>query len=472
MAEAAAGAAEGSGGGAVGDRGLGAKPIGPAPAGRRPRTPPQPGSLEALGLETNMLIGLLAKAIYRLGIETAPDMAASLHLPVALTSQLIQIGKDQKLIEAKGQLGASVTAEMRWELTGKGREWALEAFQHNDYVGAVPVPLEQFAAQAATQSIRGEVLTRPTLERVFDGLTLAPGLMRNLGPAANSGASMLLYGPPGNGKSSIAEALCRGFGHHVWLPYAIEVDRQVITLYDPAVHRALTGEELREAEADLKGAAGPTGGSSLRRAVTADRRYIACRRPKLIAGGELTLDMLDLSFAPASRIYEAPMQLKACGGVLVIDDFGRQRQHPQEIINRMIIPLENGVDFLALQSGRKFEAPFDSLVVFSTNIPPSDLVDEAALRRLRYKILVDSPDRSLFLKILALTAQRAGLELEEKLVVFMLEKLYAKQGRSFQAFHPRFIIDQAFAICAYEGIDAQLTPEVVERAWENLFPVH
>ncbi|MEO0957211.1 MAG: ATPase, partial [Pseudomonadota bacterium] len=234
----------------------------------------------------------------------------------------------------------------------------------------------------------------------------------------------------------------------------------------------LTGEELREAEADLKGAAGPTGGSSLRRAVTADRRYIACRRPKLIAGGELTLDMLDLSFAPASRIYEAPMQLKACGGVLVIDDFGRQRQHPQEIINRMIIPLENGVDFLALQSGRKFEAPFDSLVVFSTNIPPSDLVDEAALRRLRYKILVDSPDRSLFLKILALTAQRAGLELEEKLVVFMLEELYAKQGRSFQAFHPRFIIDQAFAICAYEGIDAQLTPEVVERAWENLFPVH
>ncbi|MEO1317821.1 MAG: ATPase, partial [Pseudomonadota bacterium] len=275
-----------------------------------------------------------------------------------------------------------------------------------------------------------------------------------------------------NGKSSIAEALCRGFGHHVWLPYAIEVDRQVITLYDPAVHRALTGEELREAEADLKGAAGPTGGSSLRRAVTADRRYIACRRPKLIAGGELTLDMLDLSFAPASRIYEAPMQLKACGGVLVIDDFGRQRQHPQEIINRMIIPLENGVDFLALQSGRKFEAPFDSLVVFSTNIPPSDLVDEAALRRLRYKILVDSPDRSLFLKILALTAQRAGLELEEKLVVFMLEELYAKQGRSFQAFHPRFIIDQAFAICAYEGIEAQLTPEVVERAWENLFPVH
>ncbi|MEL6765659.1 MAG: ATPase [Pseudomonadota bacterium] len=458
--------------GAVGDRGLGAKPIGPAPAGRRPRTPPQPASLEALGLETNMLIGLLAKAMYRLGIETARELSESLHLPVGLTTQLIELAKDQKLIEAMGQLGAAVTAEMRYALTGKGREWALEAFQHNDYVGAVPVPLDQFAAQAATQSIRGEVLTRPVLERVFEGLTLAPGLMRNLGPAANSGASMLLYGPPGNGKSSIAEALCRGFGHHVWLPYAIEVDRQVITLYDPAVHRALTGEELKAAEADLKGSAAAMGDNlGLRRAITADRRYIACRRPKLIAGGELTLDMLDLSFSPASRIYEAPMQLKACGGVLVIDDFGRQRQHPQEIINRMIIPLENGVDFLALQSGRKFEAPFDSLVVFSTNIPPSDLVDEAALRRLRYKILVDSPDRSLFLKILAQTVQRAGLGLDEALVVYMLEELYAKQGRPYQAFHPRFIVDQAFAICAYEAMAPQLTPEVVERAWENLFPV-
>ncbi|MEL6575061.1 MAG: ATPase [Pseudomonadota bacterium] len=457
--------------GAVGDRGLGAKPMGPAPAGRRPRTPPLPATLAALGLEANMLIGLLVKAMYRLGLERARELADSLHIPVALTTQLIERAKDQKLVEAMGQFGAAVTAEMRYALTGKGREWALEAFHHNDYVGAVPVPLEQFAAQASTQSIRGEVLTRPTLERVFEGLTLAPGLMRNLGPAANSGASMLLYGPPGNGKSSIAEALCRGFGHHVWLPYAIEVDRQVITLYDPAVHRALTGEELREAEADLARSAGAGETNALRRAVTADRRYIACRRPKLIAGGELTLDMLDLSFSHASRIYEAPMQLKACGGVLVIDDFGRQRQHPQEIINRMIIPLENGVDFLALQSGRKFEAPFDSLVVFSTNIPPSDLVDEAALRRLRYKILVDSPDRSLFLKILAQTVQRAGLGLTEELVVFMLEELYAKQGRPYQAFHPRFIVDQAFAICAYEGMAPQLTQEVVERAWENLFPV-
>ncbi|MEM8819568.1 MAG: AAA family ATPase [Pseudomonadota bacterium] len=453
--------------GAVGDRGLGAAPIGRHEQRHAPRTPPPPRKLADLGLETNFVVGLLCKTIYRLGLEQASVMAERLHLPIAVTNEIVQIGIDQKLLEAKGQLGASVTAEMRYELTNKGRAWALEAFQQSDYVGAVPVTLEEFSTQASTQSIRGEVLTRPALENVFTGLTLAPTLMRHLGPAANSGASMLLYGPPGNGKSSIAEALCRGFGHHVWLPYAIEVDRQVITLFDPAVHRALTGEELEAAEADLRHASA----SSLRRQTTADRRYIACRRPKLIAGGELTLDMLDLSFSSTSRIYEAPMQLKACGGVLVIDDFGRQRQHPQEIINRMIIPLENGVDFLALQSGRKFEAPFDSLVVFSTNIPPSDLVDEAALRRLRYKILVDSPDQSLYLRILAQTAQRAGLALREEVVEHMLTELYAKQGKRYQAFHPRFMIDQAYAICAYEGIEPELSVEVIERAWENLFPV-
>ncbi|MEO0818837.1 MAG: AAA family ATPase [Pseudomonadota bacterium] len=434
--------------------------------------PRQPQSLDEVGLEIGFLLGLICKIVYRMGKERASELSGVIRLPVRLVLELLQLGVDQKLFEALGQREALVTAEMRYGLTGRGREWALEALAQSEYVGAAPVPLEQFAAQVQAQSIRGEVLLRPTLERVFKSLTLAPTLMRQLGPAANSGASMLLYGPPGNGKSSIAEALCRAFGAHVFLPFALEMDRQVITLYDPAVHQALDTAAIQALEGSMPGASEAAIAAGLRRAPGFDRRYMPCRRPKLIAGGELTVDMLDLSYSPVSRIYEASMQLKSVGGVLVVDDFGRQRQHPQEIINRLIIPLENGLDFLALQSGRKFEAPFDSLVIFSTNIPPSELVDEAALRRLRYKILVDSPDRALFLRIFAATAARAGLALSEEVLAFVLTELYEKHERTYQAFHPRFLIDQAFAICAYEGVPPALTPEVLERAWENLFPLH
>jgi predicted ATPase with chaperone activity len=419
------------------------------------RAPEPPRTIAETGLDTGFLIELLVKSVYRMGLERPSEMSNAIKLSGGVIQALIEEAQARKLMETLGQLGASLTAEMRYALTGKGREWALEALNKSEWYGPAPVPLRNFCDQMVNQSIRRETLTRPMLQRVFSELTLSAELMEKMGPAANSGASMLLYGPPGNGKSSIAEAICSAFSNKVYFPYAVEVDKQIITIYDPTVHIPLPDE---------------SDAASLRQGESYDRRYVPCGRPAVITGGELTLDRLDLALNTISRVYEAPMQMKAAGGVLVIDDFGRQRQSPQELINRLIIPLENGVDYLSLETGRKFEAPFDALVVFSTNIAPKKLVDDAALRRLRYKILVDSPDRDTFITIFVRTAKKMGIPLTEKVLAFILTDLYGKEeGAQYQGFHPRFLLDQIRAISAFEGVEPQLRPDFLRRAWGNLF---
>lgn len=435
----------------------------PATVARDPASntvPRAPHTIAETGLSAQFLMDLLIKTIFRQGMERPSRMAESLKLSTVVVHELVEMAKAKNLLHMLGQPGANMSAEMRYQLSENGREWARKALVESSWVGPAPVPIEHFCAQIQRQSVRAEKLTEPALRRVFNELTLSESLLNSIGPAINSGASILLYGPPGNGKSSIAQAVCEAFGSYVYLPHALAIGTDIAIFFDPAVHEPIDVGTAPEA-------------TGLRRPLAMDGRYVPCVRPHVITGGELTVDKFDLVKNPVTGLYDAPLQLKAAGGLFVVDDFGRQRHTPQELINRLIIPLESGTDHLVLQNGRKIEVPFDTLVIFATNYEPRTLMDEAGLRRLRHKILVDRPDRKLFVKILLKTARRAGMEIDEEILAYLLFDLYGTHPNArFNAFHPRFLIDQCKSICAYQGIAPQLSPEVLDQAWGNLLGAH
>ena len=421
--------------------------------------PRVPQSIGETGLSRNFLLDLLLKTILRHGMERPSAIADAMRLPLTIVSDLLEDAKTKALITIIGQLGASLSSELRYRLTEKGRDWATAALENSSWTGPAPVPVDQFVATVRNQTVRNEQLTEAALSRVFANLTLSDELMHRIGPAVNSGASILLYGPPGNGKSSIAEAVCSAFSDHIVVPHAISVGTDIIVFFDPAVHRPISGSS--------------ESGSKLRRGAAHDQRYVMCRRPHAIVGGELTLEKFDLARNPTNGLYDAPLQLKASGGLFVVDDFGRQRQSPQALINRLIVPLESGTDHLVLESGRKIEVPFDTLVIFATNFEPRSLMDEAGLRRLRHKILVDRPDRRTFVKILVRAAKHSGMELTEDTLAYIMLDLYGQHPNArFNAFHPRFLIEQCKSICSYQNVAPQLTPDILNRAWSNLMAAH
>ena len=418
--------------------------------------PPAPKTIAQMLLPIAMMRDILIKSIFRMNITQVSDISKVICLPIPVTQELVDIARAQLLLEATGTMSASSSNEMGYQLTDAGKARALDALAQSEYFGAMPVPLDVYREQIKRQSIRNIAMSHTQLSEAMGHLILPPDLLGNLGPAVGAGRSILMYGPPGNGKSSISNGIRDALGDKIYVPRAIEYSGQVITVYDPIVHSA--------AEADVDDP------NNLRRTSGRyDTRYVRCERPTVITGGELTLDMLDLVYNETARTYQAPLQLKSTGGVFIVDDLGRQVDPPQTLVNRWIVPLEENKDILALQSGEKFEVPFDTLVIFSTNFHPNAIFDKAALRRIFYKIKIDGPSQKDFLKIFAMIAKKKKMPLNEAALLHLLNNKYPQIDNVYANYQPVFLIDQMIAICEYEGIPNQMTPDLIDRAWANMF---
>ncbi len=418
--------------------------------------PVAPRTLAETGIGMVMLRDILLKTMFRMNLDLVSVISRQICLPVNVTQELIDLARGQKLVEATGTLHATSGNEMGYQLTDAGRARALDALSQSEYYGAVPIPLDAYKEQIKRQSVRNMRLTREQLVGAMGHLILPPDLLDNLGPAVTSGRSILMYGPPGNGKSSISNGIRAAMGDKIYVPRALEYSGQVISVYDPIVHSA-----AEEAVDDP--------GSLRRSSNRFDNRYVYCERPSVITGGELSLDMLDLTYNPTARTYQAPLQLKSTGGIFIIDDLGRQQEPPQKIVNRWIVPLEEGKDILALQSGEKFTVPFDTLVIFSTNFHPNEIFDGAALRRIFFKIKIDGPSQENFLKIFAMVARKKKMPLDERALLHLMKVKFPTIANNYANYQPVYLIDQMISVCDFEGIPYQMTPELIDRAWSNMF---
>jgi predicted ATPase with chaperone activity len=417
--------------------------------------PSMPARLDEAGLNIKFLSALLFKSIYQLGLETNVEIAACLKLGQGIIDDLLGKLKQQGFIEMRG-ISGSDSRVARYALTTAAKDMAIEAAKQCAYVGPAPVPLVQYHNQIKKQMLCNEQISVDDIAVGLSHLVLPSSIIRKLGPAVNSGRSLLIYGPPGNGKTSISEAIGTVYRQPVFIPHCIEVDGQVIRIYDQTVHFEIPMENAGDDYLAL-----------LKK--RPDPRWVRCRRPVVITGGELTLKMLDLEYDETARFYEAPPQVKATGGIFIIDDFGRQMVKPQDLLNRWIIPLEKRVDYLTIHTGKKFDIPFDELVIFSTNIAPEQLMDAGLMRRVKYKIRVDPPSIPDFVSIFRQVCRKKTIDLPEELLNYLLNEFYPRKHEQCSAFHPEFIVEHAIATCRYLGREPRLTIELAKDAMENLY---
>ena len=419
-------------------------------------TPTPPETIEETGLPRSSIVDLILKALYSRGALQGRVLSETLALGFTLLDDLILGLQQRELVEVRGSHGHG-RAGYTFGLTGAGIARAREAMEINRYVGPAPVPLATFIDRVRLQSYADQRFDHQALTGVLSDLVLKPELIQLLGPAVNSGSPIFLHGEPGNGKTAIAERVAKLGSDSVYIPHAIDVNGEIVLLFDPVRHELVDEDD------------GPNGLDILRRTVSHDPRYAHIHRPAVMVGGELTLDQLDLQRDPETKVYHAPFQLKAIHGVLLVDDFGRQRMMPHELLNRWIVPLEKKVDYLSLSTGVKFSVPFDCLPIFSTNLDPTEVVDEAFLRRIRFKIEVVGPTRTEFADILRDICDVRGIPYKEDAVRFLYEKYYDGLGITPRCCHPRDIVDQVEAASAFTGEEPRLTEESVDLAAKAYF---
>jgi predicted ATPase with chaperone activity len=414
--------------------------------------PVEPASLAAAFLTESEVEALALKYLLARGDASGRDVADQVKLPFVLIDELLRRMKNDQLVVHRGSAPMN---DYQYQLTDLGRERGRRLVAHCSYFGSAPVSLPEYVASVKAQSLMEQHPTPEDLRRAFGDLVLGERMFDRLGPAVNSGRGLFLYGSPGNGKTSIAQRITAALGKEVWIPRAIGVDGEIIRLYDPVNH-----EELPL----------PSGGGLLDQRKI-DRRWVRVRRPTIIAGGELTMSALEVTLNTSTGISEAPLQLKSNCGTLVIDDFGRQRMRIDELLNRWIVPLEMRIDFLNLPNGKKITVPFDQLIIFSTNLEPKQLVDEAFLRRVPYKIEIGDPSEEQFRELFRITGQKLGFPHRPEVIDYVIQTHYHKAGRPLRFCQPRDLMLQVRNYCVYRGIPLDMTAEYFDLAAENYFAV-
>lgn len=418
--------------------------------------PLAPATPQEAGLSLDLLIQLALKSLHFAGELAGGELARRMGLNFSVIEPALDFLKAQRQVEIAGgtMMGR---ASYRYRISDAGRQRAALFLEANHYVGVAPVPFAQYRQYMLNfLKTAPRSATRDRVRDAFSHLVISQNVLDQLGPAINAGHSMFVYGPPGNGKTVISQAIRQLLHGDIAIPHALEVEGAIIRFFDPVNHEPVDKTDIEE-------------NSPLDLGIRHDRRWIRCRRPMVMVGGELTLDALELSYNPTTGFYRAPVQAIANGGVLVIDDFGRQQVAPRDLLNRWIVPLESRVDFLTLQSGQKFELPFMVLVVFATNIKPSELVDEAFLRRIHYKVFAESPTVAEFMRIFEGCCRARGLEFDKSLVEDLLQDYYKPRQIPLRGCQPRDLIDQAMSLAEYLGEAKRLTPDLLKAACAGYF---